>query len=57
MSSTFSRRSMMRGMVGGAAVCVGIPTLDMFLDGNGKAYADTARGCRSGSAPTSGASA
>jgi len=28
-------------MVGGAAVSVGIPTLDCFLDGNGKAYADT----------------
>jgi hypothetical protein len=28
-------------MVGGAAVSVGIPILDLFLDGNGKAYADT----------------
>ena len=41
MSSTFSRRTIMKGMVGGAAVYVGIPTLDMFLDGNGEAYADT----------------
>ena len=30
-------------MLGGAAVYVGIPTLDMFLDGNGTAYADGAR--------------
>jgi hypothetical protein len=28
-------------MVGGAAVSIGIPTLDCFLDGNGKAFADT----------------
>jgi len=41
MSSTFSRRTIMKGMVGGAAVYVGIPTLDLFLDGNGEAYADT----------------
>ena len=41
MSTTFSRRSVLRGMVGGAAVYVGIPTLDFFLDGNGEAYADT----------------
>jgi hypothetical protein len=41
MSTIFSRRSMLRGMVGGAAVYVGIPTLDLFLDGNGEAYADT----------------
>jgi hypothetical protein len=41
MSSVFTRRSLMRGMVGGAAVCVAIPTLDMFLDENGETYADT----------------
>jgi hypothetical protein len=41
MSFNFSRRSILRGMVGGAAVSVGIPVLDMFLDGNGKAFADT----------------
>ena len=35
MSSLFSRRSVLRGMVGGAAVSVGIPMLDMFLDDNG----------------------
>lgn len=32
---------MLRGMIGGAAVSVGIPMLDMFLDGNGEAFADT----------------
>ena len=36
----FSRRSLMRGILGGGAVCMGIPTLDLFLDGNGKAFAD-----------------
>jgi hypothetical protein len=41
MSTIFSRRSMLRGMIGGAAVSVGIPMLDMFLDGNGEAFADT----------------
>jgi hypothetical protein len=35
-----SRRSfMMRGLVGGAAVTVGLPILDAFLDDNGAAYA------------------
>lgn len=37
----FSRRSIMRGALkGGAAVAVGIPTLDLFLDGNGEALAN-----------------
>jgi hypothetical protein len=40
-SSKFSRRSIMKGLVGGAAVSLGIPTLDVFLDENGKAFADT----------------
>ena len=39
----FNRRSMLRGMLGGTAVCVGIPALDIFLDGHGKAYADGAK--------------
>ncbi len=39
---TFSRRSVMRGLVGGAAVSIAIPTLDKFLNGNGSAYADSA---------------
>jgi len=41
--SRFTRRSLLRGALGGGAVCVGIPALDIFLDGNGKAYADGAR--------------
>ncbi|MGE0409835.1 MAG: DUF1552 domain-containing protein [Amphiplicatus sp.] len=40
MKSRFNRRSLMRGALQGAAVCVGVPLLDLFLDGNGKAYAD-----------------
>ena len=40
MTLRFNRRSMMRGLLGGAGVCVGIPALDMFLDGNGQAWAD-----------------
>lgn len=43
MSLPFTRRSMMRGLLGGAAVCVGIPTLDQFLNGNGNAWADGAK--------------
>lgn len=39
----FTRRSILRGALGGTAVCVGIPALDIFLDGNGKAYADGAK--------------
>ena len=38
MSLPFTRRSMMRGLLGGAAICVGIPTLDQFLNGSGTAY-------------------
>ncbi|MGE0408424.1 MAG: DUF1552 domain-containing protein [Amphiplicatus sp.] len=41
MKSRFNRRSVMRGALGGAAVYVGIPLLDVFLDGNGLAYADS----------------
>jgi hypothetical protein len=43
MSLRFDRRSMLRGMLGGSAVCMGIPALDIFLDGNGKAWADGAK--------------
>lgn len=35
------RRTVLRGMVGGAAVGVGLPILDMFLNTNGSAFADT----------------
>ncbi|HEX5007935.1 MAG TPA: DUF1552 domain-containing protein [Hyphomonadaceae bacterium] len=43
MGLRFNRRSLMRGLLGGAAVCVGIPTLDQFLNGNGTAWADGAK--------------
>ncbi|WP_375286572.1 DUF1552 domain-containing protein [Sphingomonas sp.] len=36
----FDRRSVMKGALKGAAVMVGIPTLDLFLDGNGEALAN-----------------
>jgi hypothetical protein len=40
MSLLFNRRSFLRGMLQGTAVCVSIPILDRFLDGNGVVYAD-----------------
>jgi hypothetical protein len=43
MSLPFNRRSFLRGLLSGAAVCVGLPILDHFLDGNGSAFADGAR--------------
>jgi len=43
MTSKFNRRSFMRGALGASAVTVAIPTLDQFLDNNGKAYADGAK--------------
>jgi hypothetical protein len=43
MSLLFNRRSFLRGMLQGTAVCVGIPILDRFLDGNGIVYADGAK--------------
>ena len=39
-SLRFDRRSIMRGALRGAAVAVAIPTLDLFLDGNGQALAN-----------------
>ena len=39
-ASRFNRRSFMRGAFGGATVGMGLPVLDLFLDGNGKAFAD-----------------
>ncbi|MCA9615635.1 MAG: DUF1552 domain-containing protein [Myxococcales bacterium] len=35
-----SRRSMLRGMLGGASVAVALPALDLFLNDHGTAYAD-----------------
>ena len=43
MTPRFDRRSLMRGLVGGAAVSVGIPALDLFLDGHGRAWANGAK--------------
>ena len=40
MTLRFDRRSLMRGALGGAAVCVGIPALDAFLDDNDNANHD-----------------
>ena len=37
---TINRRRMLRGMMGGAAIGVGLPLLDCFLDVNGEALAD-----------------
>lgn len=39
-TSRFDRRSIMRGALKGAAVAVGIPTLDLFLDNSGMALAN-----------------
>jgi len=39
--SRLSRRRVLRGMLGGAAVSVGLPFLDCFLDSNGAALAAT----------------
>ena len=36
-----NRRTALRGLMQGAAVIVGLPLLDMFLDGNGEAFAST----------------
>jgi hypothetical protein len=42
MKLRFSRRSMLRGMLGGTAVYMGLPVLDAFLNGNGTALANGA---------------
>jgi hypothetical protein len=40
MKARISRRTFLRGAMGGAAISVGLPLLDCFLDGNGEALAD-----------------
>lgn len=44
IEGTSRRGFLMRGLIGGAAVTVGLPILDLFLDGNGAAFAKTAGG-------------
>ncbi|MBC2667820.1 DUF1552 domain-containing protein [Novosphingobium piscinae] len=41
MAIDLTRRSALRGLLHGAAVTVGVPLLDAFLDGNGEAMAAT----------------
>lgn len=41
MAYDLSRRSALKGVMRGAAVAVGVPLLDAFLDGNGEALAAT----------------
>ena len=41
MAFDLTRRAAMRGVLNGAAVAVGVPLLDAFLDGNGQAMAAT----------------
>ena len=43
MSLRLNRRSLMRGMLGGTAISVGVPALDQFLNGSGSAFADGAK--------------
>jgi hypothetical protein len=40
MSLPFNRRSFLRGMLSGSAVCVALPLLDHFLNANGSAFTD-----------------
>src|SRR5215468_4990811 len=42
MNLAVNRRTFLRGMLNGAAVCVGLPFLDRFLNGSGTAFADGA---------------
>ncbi len=42
MKSRLTRRSVLRGLIGGTAVSVGLPVLDMFLNTNGTAFASGA---------------
>ncbi len=42
MTRAIPRRTVLRGMLGGAAVAVGLPLLDCFLNGNGTALAQGA---------------
>ena len=37
---TSTRRTFLRGMLAGSAVSIGLPTLELFLNNNGTAYAN-----------------
>ncbi len=39
MKKSFSRRNVLRGLLGGTAIAVGLPTFDFMLNGNGDAFA------------------
>lgn len=39
MKKTFGRRSLLKGLLGGAAVAIGLPPLELFLNNHGTAYA------------------
>jgi hypothetical protein len=41
MAPVLSRRTLLRGMLGGSAVSLALPPLDAFFDGHGRAYAST----------------
>ena len=41
MAFDLTRRKALRGMLNGTAVAVGVPLLDIFLDGKGEALAAT----------------
>ena len=41
--SKYSRRRVLKGMMGGAAITVGLPILDCMLNGNGNAFAATGK--------------
>ena len=40
LGASMQRRTFLKGLLGGASVAVGLPLLDLFLDGNGAALAD-----------------
>lgn len=41
MAFDLSRRTALKGIMNGAAITVGVPLLDIFLNGNGEALAAT----------------
>ena len=43
MNLPFNRRTFLRGLLSGSAVCVALPVLDRFLNGSGSAFADGAK--------------